>query len=186
MALHNLIMLNRNDNLGTIPKRAPHPPYAHIITPAEFQIPSIPREKHINDADFPSHLTKFRNALTGQVSQIKLWLHDDSNDQLFSNRVVQRAKNLVDGANVLQIAVHERMEGVWIVCGHVGASMKGVSYVSYMEIVINSNAFKSACECTAGFVFHINFDEFMEKFAHKTLPNFFLVPIIALTLQQFS
>jgi hypothetical protein len=186
MALHNLIILDRADRLGSIPRGAPCAPDAHIITPAESPIPSIPTQKDINSADFPSHLNDFRNGLSVHTNQIKLWLNDASQEQIFSNRVVQRAKNLVNGANVLQIAVHKRMDDVWIVCGNVGASMKGVCYVSYMEIVIHSNIFKSTCECTAGFVFHINWSEFMGKVAHKTCPIFFLVQIIVLTLQLFS
>jgi hypothetical protein len=186
MALHNLIILDRADRLGSIPRVAPCPPNAHIITPSELPMQSIPTKKDINGADFPRHLIKFRDGLSVHARQMKLWLNDSSSDQIFSNRVVQRAKNLVNGANILQIAAHERQEGVWIVCGHVGASMKGVCYVSYMEIIIHSNIFKSACECTAGFVFHINWVEFTGELTHGTLSNFFLAQIIVLTLQLFS
>jgi hypothetical protein len=86
---------------------------------------------------------------------MRYWLYDASHDQIFTNRVTQRGVNLVNGGNVLHLAVRQRGDSVRIVRAEVGASMKGVSYILYLELTIGSNAFKATCECLAGYVFHV-------------------------------
>jgi hypothetical protein len=87
--------------------------------------------------------------------QMRYWLYDASHDQIFTNRVTQWGVNLVNAGNVLQISVHQRGDSVWIVRAEVGALMKGVSYILYLELTIGSNSFEATCECLAGYVFHI-------------------------------
>ena len=155
LSLHNLIRMYRDGRFETIPEHAPCLPGAHIITPSEPKLPSIPKEVSVADQDFPPHLATFHQDLTKHAKQMRQWLYDASRDQIFSNRVAQRGVNLVNGGNVLQIAVHQRGDSVWIVRAEVGASMKGVSYILYLELTIGSNVFKATCECLAGYVFHV-------------------------------
>jgi hypothetical protein len=143
LALQNLIEMHRAGNMQSIPQKAPHLPDAHIITPTEIKFPKIPTPTKMTDQDFPVHLKRFHVFLTSHAAIIRKWLFDASWEQIFSNRQEQRGENLVKGANVLQIRVHERRDGVWIVQGDVGASMRGGSYVLYMELTVATQEFWS-------------------------------------------
>jgi len=150
MALENLMQMLRDDKLDTIPARAPHLADAHIITPEEIPFPKIPTKMEMTDADFPPHLKRLHAFLTSHATILRNWLFDASRDQIFSNRQEKRAENLVKGANVLQVRAHERMDGVWIIRGEVGASMRGGSYVVCLELIQGTNEFWSRCECKSG------------------------------------
>lgn len=150
MALQNLIQMHREGTMDRIPVKAPCLPDAHIITPSEIKIPKFPAETKMTDQDFPVHLRRFRKFLTFHAGTIREWLFDASRNQIFSNRQEMRGRNLVQGANILQIRVHERREGVWLVRGTVGASMRGCSYVSCAELTHGTNDFWVRCECKSG------------------------------------
>jgi len=139
MALQILMQMHREGTMHRIPDKAPCLPNAHIITPAEIKIPKFPTGAKMTDQDFPPHLKRLREFLTYHVGTIRKWLNDASRDQIFSSRQEKRGRNLVQGANVLQLRVHERQEGVWLIRGTVGASMRGCSYVLYMETTRGTN-----------------------------------------------
>lgn len=150
MALVNLILRARLGMLKDIPSRSPFAFHSHIITRDLDPPIKIPRQVDVSDAGFPRHLMEFHDALRLHHGELAKALHDISRGQIFSSRVKARGENLLQGANVLQVRVYKQMDGVWMVRFDVGASMKGVNYVSMLKLVVGSNIFDLACECTAG------------------------------------
>lgn len=150
MALQILMQMHREDTMDRIPAKPPHLPHAHIITPTEHKIPKFPTVVKRTDQDFPRHLERFHEFLTSHVPTIRKWLFDASRDQIFSGRQEKRGRNLVEGANILQLRVHERRDGIWLVRATVGASMRGCSYDLCMELTQGTDDFWGRCECKSG------------------------------------
>jgi hypothetical protein len=149
-ALVNLKELCRLNCLDSIPAVARHAPDAHIIT-NDLGVPqAISRTQPGDSPHLAQHVLAFREALTAIVPELQRVLRGEGNYSCFTVRVRARGKSLFEGANVLHVQPQDEGDGLWTIRFVVGASMKAISYVCYVQIKKDLAVRQQVCECKNG------------------------------------
>lgn len=150
MALHNLIILQREDMMHMIPARAKFSKNAHIITPSLEPSMKFPPKLALESPKVPVHVKEFHVALAQLSPMIVKLLEATGRDQIFTGRVAKRGLNLWEAGNVLQIMVERHELDNWWIRFSVGASIKFPTYKCYCVLNHISGLVKFICECKGG------------------------------------
>jgi hypothetical protein len=153
IALHNLKVLLRKDENFDIPPRRAAIPGEHIFRPqqAEKDVDlKIPADKPDPNAPTYHHIRDFVNFLPSAAPAIKKAVVRRSQDHVFTPTVLERGKNLHDGAYVLQLRVQDEGLDIWTVKYIVGASYSYETHVGYFQLSNLNAALASICDCHSG------------------------------------
>jgi len=150
MALHNLIILQREDRMHMIPKREKFSKNAHIITPSLEPSMKFPPKLSLQSAKVPVHVREFHEAMLQLSPMLVKSLEAEGRDAIFSSRVAKRGINLFLGGNVLQIMVERHELDNWWIRFSVGASIKFPTYKCYCILNHVTGVVNVVCECKGG------------------------------------
>jgi hypothetical protein len=153
IALHNLKVLLKMDPNFDFPPRRTAIPGEHVFCPL---IPEkdvdlkIPADKpDLTEAKY-RHIRDFNDFLPSAAGAIKKAIDRDSPEHVFTPTVLERGKNLHDGAYVLQLRLQNEGLDDWTVKYLVGASYSYETHVGYFQMSKLNAAVRQICDCHSG------------------------------------
>lgn len=154
LALHNFKVLRGRNQEFDIPRRRAPILGDHIFHPivpekdVDLKIPedppnlSLPKFRHID---------RFIQFLPSAVKGIKEALERQGKECIFFPVVLERARNLFNGAYVLQLQVQDEGLDTWSVKYLVGASYSYETHVGYFTLAKDAAAAGHICDCFSGY-----------------------------------
>jgi hypothetical protein len=153
IALHNFKVLVKSDPKFDIPVRRAAIPGEHIFRPnlpekeVDLKIPANP-----SNLDLPkyAHIHKFQVFLASAAPDIEKALERGGKEAVFLPTVMERGRNLCDGAYVLQVRFQDEGLDLWTVKYLVGASYSYETHSGYFQISKLNAAMNHICDCLSG------------------------------------
>lgn len=153
IGLHNLLVLLKLNDRFDIPPRRAALPREHVIQPLvpENQVDlKIPEDEPDLYQANRQHIRKFTEFLPSAARAIRNALERGGEECVFYPTVLERGRNLYNGAYVLQLRVQEEAVGVWTIKYLVGASYSYQTHTGYVRVSQDNAAFNHICDCYSG------------------------------------
>lgn len=153
IALHNFHFLVKLDPTFDLPSRRAAISGDHIFHPLvsknEVDL-KIPADEP--DLALPKycHIREFKEFLPSAASGIEAALERGGRHCIFTPTVLERGKNLYNGAYVLQLQVMSETVSSWTVKYLVGASYSYETHTGYVEITKDGITEHHICDCFSG------------------------------------
>ncbi len=153
IALHNFKVLMKIDPNFDIPVRRAAIRGEHIFHPklpekdVDLKIPANPPNLGLEKY---AHIRKFQDFLASAAPAIEKALQNGGKEAVFLPTVMERGRNLYNGAYVLQVRFHDEGLDVWTVKYVVGASYSYETHSGYFQISKLNAAVNHICDCFSG------------------------------------
>jgi len=153
MALHNLrILLKLQPAFDMSPRRAAilgEHVFRPLVSQNEVDLKIPAQMPDLNNKKY-HHIRAFKEFLPSAAKAIKDALERGEKKGKFFPTVLERAKNLYNGAYVLQYQVMSENDNTWMVKYVVGASYSIELHTGYFTISKDEAAFQHICDCSSG------------------------------------
>lgn len=153
IALHNFKVLKKISPNFDIPDRRGAIPGEHIFRPkvpekeVDLKIPANPPNLELNKF---AHIRNFQEFLPSAAPCIEKALQRGGKEAVFLPTVMERGRNLYNGAYVLQVRLQDEGLDLWTVKYLVGASYSYETHTGYFQISKLDAAVNHICDCFSG------------------------------------